>query len=343
MKAIQIKKHGGINRLEVNSIEIPKCTSNKVLVEIKASAINHLDIWVRQGLPGINIPLPLTLGSDGAGIVRDIGRNISDFKIGDEVVIQPGTYSNECSFVKQGKENYSPSYGILGETENGVHSKYVLLDAYNLSYMPSHLSFIEAASMQLVFMTAYQMIVKRAKLQKDETILIYGATSGIGHAAIEIAKDIGANIVTTVGSKEKINCIKTDGVSDVLIHSDLDIGHQIKKRTNNEGVDVVFEHIGPSTWQQSLKVLRRGGRIVTCGSTTGKKVNLDLRHLFMKQQSILGSTMSDIFTFNEVMKKIREKKYSPNVDQVFDYKDAKQAYMLIENRQHKGKIVLEPN
>lgn len=341
MKAIQIKKHGNVRVLNYSEIENPICPPNKIKIKIRACSINHLDIWVRSGIPGMNLPLPLILGSDGSGIVVEVGSQVKSFDINDEVIIQPGTYDKSCKMVKDGKENFSKSYGILGETENGVQAEYVVLNHENIFQKPKHLSFIEAASMPLVFMTSYQMLIERAGLLKDETVLIYGATSGIGMAAIQIAKDVGAKIIATVGDESKVEYAINLGANHVINHNDSDMLQKIKNITKN-GVNVVFEHIGPVTWLNSLKALSIGGRIVTCGATTGKKVSIDLRHLFMKQQTILGSTMSSLSVFKKVIKKINDKKYLPYIDKIYKFKDIKEAHLRMENRKHFGKIVLTP-
>jgi len=341
LKAIQIKKHGNVRVLNYSEVENPICPPNKIKIKIKACSINHLDIWVRSGIPGMNLPLPLILGSDGSGIVVEVGNQVKSFDINDEVIIQPGTYDKNCKMVKDGRENFSKSYGILGETENGVQAEYVVLNHENIFQKPKHLSFIEAASMPLVFMTSYQMLIERAKLLKDETVLIYGATSGIGMAAIQIAKDVGAKIIATVGDESKVEYAINLGADYVINHNDSDMLQKIKNITKN-GVNVVFEHIGPVTWLNSLKALSIGGRIVTCGATTGKKVSIDLRHLFMKQQTILGSTMSSLSVFKKVIKKINDKKYLPYIDKIYKFKDIKEAHLRMENRKHFGKIVLTP-
>ena len=341
MKAIQIKKHGNVRVLNYSEIENPICPPNKIKIKIRACSINHLDIWVRSGIPGMNLPLPLILGSDGSGIVVEVGSQVKSFDVNDEVIIQPGTYDKSCKMVKDGKENFSKSYGILGETENGVQAEYVVLNHENVFQKPKHLSFIEAASMPLVFMTSYQMLIERAKLLKDETVLIYGATSGIGMAAIQIAKDVGAKIIATVGDESKVEYAINLGADYVINHNDSDMLQKIKNITKN-GVNVVFEHIGPATWLNSLKALSIGGRIVTCGATTGKSVSIDLRHLFMKQQTILGSTMSSLSVFKKVIKKINDKKYLPYIDKIYKFKDIKEAHLRMENRKHFGKIVLTP-
>ncbi len=341
MKAVRIHKHGGIDVLQLDEVDQPVCTHDKIKVKIKATALNHLDLWVRKGLPGINIPLPLIMGSDAAGEIVEIGEDINNFKVGDNIVIQPGTFDLSCDMVLKGKENYSTTYGILGETENGVQSEYIVLSEQNVSKMSKHLSFEQAASMQLVFMTSYQMLVTRGQLAENEFILIYGATSGIGSSSIQIAKDIGAKIITTVGDDDKMDYAYQLGADYVLNHSN-NLVDAINKITKQSGVDIVCEHIGEKTWNQSMKVLKKGGRIVTCGSTSGPLVSIDLRHLFMKQQTIMGSTMASLDTFNKVMEKIKLQKYKSFVDKIYTFSEIKSAHERLEFRKNFGKIVLIP-
>ena len=344
MKAVQIDKHGSREVLKVVDIKEPECLSDDIKVKIKACSINHLDIWVRNGLPGLPIQLPLTLGSDASGTIVEIGSNIKDYFVGDDVVIQPGTYNEKCKNVLERKENCSRTYGILGETENGVQSEYVILKQQNIHTKPKHLTFEESASMQLVYMTAYQMLCGRAGLLSNNTVLIYGATSGVGSAAIQIAKDIGSYIITTVGTKDKIDYAYKMGADEVILHSieDYSFIKKIKKLTNKIGVDVIFEHIGAKSWDRSMKCLNIGGKIVVCGATTGPKIKIDLRHLFMKQQTIFGSTMSNIHNFKKVMEKIDKKVYKPFVDKVFRFNEVVLAHKYIEERKNKGKVILIP-
>ena len=340
MKAAVIKEHGDLNVLNVLNVDEPSCPPDMVKVNIKASSINHLDIWVRKGIPGINIPLPMILGSDGAGVITETGSEVELFKSGDRVVIQPGVYDPECRHSKAGNENFSATYGILGETQPGVQCNYVVLKPENIYPMSKNLSFPEAASMQLVFMTAYQMIVKRALLKASETILIYGATSGVGAAAIQIAKDIGAKVITTVGKETKFDYAFQLGADHVFNHSDCNYFSGINNIVKKDKVDVVFEHPGLKTWAVSMKLLARGGRIVTCGSTTGHDVKIDLRHLFSKQQSILGSTMSNLDSFIDVQSKIEMNAYRPFVDKIYPLEDIREAHKRVEEREHLGKVVV---
>ena len=343
MLAARIHKFGRQSKVCIDRVEKPVCNKNEVLVELYASSINHLDLWVKKGIPGIKINLPFTLGSDGAGVIVEIGENVKDWKIGDKIIIQPGIFCGNCLFCKMNKENQCLKYGILGETHNGTHCEYIALDSKYIYPKFSHLSFQEAASIPLTYMTAYEMLVAKAKLSKNENVLIYGATSGVGNAAIKIAKSIGAKIISTVGSENKIDFAKKAGSDFVFLHNENDLYSKIKAITGHKGIHVVFEHIGKDTWQNSLKLLSKGGRIVTCGSTTGSKVSIDLQHLFYKQQSILGSTMSSINEFEKMMKFVNNNQISPSIDRVFNLDRINNAYKYIEERNHKGKIVISIN
>jgi NADPH:quinone reductase-like Zn-dependent oxidoreductase len=262
------------------------------------------------------------------------------FKVGDNVVVQPGIFDKDCSKVKEGKENLSPSYGIIGETHDGIQSEYVSLDPINLHRMPDRLSFCEASSMALVFMTSYQMLVKRAKISKSDRVLVYGATSGVGGAAIQIAKDLGCNVLTTVGEKSKIEYAESLGADAVFLHNSALYGNIIKHIGNNR-IDVVFEHIGEKTWETSTRLLSKGGRLVTCGATTGANVSINLVHIFFKQLSILGSTMSTLESFREVFDKIDNGRYTAMIDRVFPFSDIAQAHKRIECRENLGKVIVE--
>ena len=342
MKAVRIHGHGDVSVLQCDEIDQPVCESDKIILEVKASSINHLDIWVRSGLPRLKIPLPLVMGSDASGIITEVGQDVPNWKEGDVVVVQPGTFCGECELCISRKENYCAHYGILGETENGVQAQFVSLSPKNIYPKAAHLSFEEAASMPLVFMTAYQMLITRAQLQSDETVLVYGGTSGVGSAAIQIAKDIGATVITTVGAAEKFDHAQDMGADHIVNHYDKDWYKSVKAIVGKKGVNVIFEHVGTATWSYSMRLLNKGGRVVTCGATTGAKVDVDLTHLFMKQQTILGSTMSDISSYTAVMDKINSRKYKPFVDRLFSFDEIQVAHERIENGEQIGKIVLIP-
>jgi len=288
----------------------------------------------------MHVDLPRILGSDAAGVVSEVGQDINEFNIGDNVVVQPGVYNTNCNIVRKGKENLSPTYGILGETENGVQSEFVILDPINLYQMPEHLTHIQAAAMPLTFMTSYQMLVKRANICSDDIVLVYGATSGVGYAAIQIAKDMGSKVLSTVGSKNKIEHAQKAGSDEVFLH-DQNLYQNIKKYLGKKKINIVFEHIGQKTWETSMRLLDRGGKVVTCGATTGSDVRINLTHLFFKQLSILGSTMSDINSFKEMMNKIENKKYFPLIDKIFPFSDIVDAHERIESRKNIGKVIID--
>ena len=343
MKAIRIHEHGTENVLKYENIKEPECGLNQVKVKIYASSVNHLDLWIRKGIPGVKIPLPMILGSDGSGRIVEVGENVKGYKVDDDVIIQPGAFCGDCKNCNKGKENYCHQYGILGEHYNGIQAEYVVLNPVNIYPKPYCLNYNEAASMPLTFMTAYEMLVKRAKLQKNETVLIYGGSSGVGSAAIQICKDIGANIISTSGNSIKSKFCLDIGANYVVDHNSKNMYEKIKQIAGKSGVDVIFEHIGFKTWISSLHLLGRGGRIVTCGATTGNKVEIDLTHLFIKQQSILGSTMSSLLTFKEILKKINAGIYKPVRGKIFNFSDVRYAHKYMNDRKQIGKIILSFN
>ncbi len=340
MRAVQIHKFGGPDVLKVEDIPEPTLRDNEVKISMKACGINHLDIWVRKGLPGINLPhIP---GSDGAGEIIEVGKNVDKWNLGDEVMIHPGMSCGKCRWCDANKENFCDNYKILGESCGGVQSEYFCIDEKNIVKKPDHLTFAEAASMPLVFMTAWQMLIDRAELQNGEWVLIYGGSSGVGSAAIQIAKNAGANVIATVGSEMKIEHSRKMGADFVLNHYD-ENWVKIAKEYSNGGLDVVFEHVGAATWDASMKLLKKGGRVVTCGATTGYNADIDLRHLFFKQLSILGSTMSNFNNFYLIKDKINQKIFKPFVDSIFPVENVSDAHLKIEKRKHMGKVVLEFN
>lgn len=341
MLAARIHEFG--TNLQIDDIKEPVCPSDHVILKIYASSINHLDLWVKNGIPSIKIDLPFILGSDAAGEIVEVGKSVSDRKVGDKVIVQPGLYCGTCYYCKVSKENLCIEYGILGETHNGTHCEYIALNSKNVYNKFEHLSYEQSASIPLTFMTAYEMLVSKAQLKNNENVLIYGGTSGIGFAAITIAKFLNANIIATVGSEDKIDVVKGYGADYVLLHNDEFLTNKVKDIVRDKAVQVVFEHIGLSTWDTSIKVLSRGGRIVTCGSTTGPKVSINLQHLFYKQQKIIGSTMGTIKTFNGMLKFINNNKIIPSIDRVIPLGKINEAYTFISNRQQKGKVVVSIN
>ncbi|UCD38532.1 MAG: zinc-binding dehydrogenase [Fidelibacterota bacterium] len=339
MRVVCVRQHGGPEVLKLEDLPRPELTGeDQVLVAMKAAALNHLDLWVRKGLPGVK--LPMIPGSDGAGVVVDIGKGIKGLAAGDEVVIQPGTFCGQCPNCLDGHENLCPEYGILGETEDGVQAELVALRAANVFKKPSGLDFQEAASFGLVFLTAYQMLVKRARLEAGETVLIVGGSSGVGAAAIQIATRLGARVIATASKGRKTEFVKSMGAEEVVDHYEADWFKRVLDMAGSRKVQVVFEHVGSATWDQSMRTMGHGARLAVCGATTGAEVSINLRHTFRKHLSILGSTMGDLDTFQAVINEFEAGHYRAFVDRSFPMDKIAEAHAYLESGEHQGKVVI---
>lgn len=341
MKAVQFSKHGTSNVLDIISLEEPQLEQNQVLIEIKAASLNHLDLWLRRGLPGLKIPLPHIPGSDASGVILEVGSEVKDWFVGDEVVIQPGTFCGSCQQCQSGHEDMCASYGILGETEGGVQRQYMCLPAVNIGPKPKSLSFVEAAALPLAALTSWNMLKNRAQLKTGETLLVLGAGSGVGSMAVQMGRYMGAHVIATGGSEEKQKLAFSLGADEVLNHHQAGFSKQVRALTKGRGADVVFEHVGANTWDDSMKSLATGGRLVTCGATTGVRGEINLRHLFYKRQTILGSTMGSVSDFNECLHLAEQKVLSPVIDKVFHFQDIRRAHDRLEFDHTFGKVVLE--
>jgi len=338
MKAIRIHEHGGADALKWDDIPKPKLSVNQVLVDIKATSLNHLDIWVRKGIPGV--PLPLITGSDAAGIISEVGDGVKKSRIGEKVMIQPLIFCGKCASCNKGKENLCKSMGIMGENCQGVNAERITVQESQAIPFPDQLSFEAAASFALVAQTSFQMLVSRANLEAGEFVLIWGASSGVGSMGIQIAKAMGATVLAIAGTNEKCEKAGLLGADHILNYKTDDILGEVKSLTNGKGIDVVFEHVGQETWNISMKSLARGGRVVTCGATTGFKANLNLTHLFFKQQSILGSTMGSISSFDGALTLLNEGKIKPVIDRIFPITEIQSAHKYLESGKQFGKVVL---
>ena len=340
MQAVRIHEHGDVGILQYESAPEPKPKIGEVLVQVKAAAMNHLDLWVRRGIPGV--PLPMILGSDGAGVITEIGDDVTQFRVGDNVCIQPLTYCGHCRFCSRGQENYCDTIGFLGETQDGTNCEYIAVPEGNVRLKPDHISFEEAAAFPLTSQTAYGMLIHRSKIEPGETVLVWGASSGVGTMAIQIAKTKGCRVISTGSTEKKRIHAAAIGADLVLDHHNDEIAQSVKSFTEGRGVDVVFEHVGKATWETSMRILGKGGRLVTCGATTGPKVGIDIRHLFSKQQTILGSTMGNVAAFDECLSLVSAGKIKPVIDRTFRFNEVKEAHEHLENGQQIGKIILLP-
>lgn len=343
MKAIHFHTFGDTGVLVYEDAPTPIIGPNDVLLQVKAAALNHLDLWVRSGARERNIPLPHIPGSDGAGIVAEVGAAVRGVKAGDRVLISPGLSCGQCQMCFQGRDNLCRDYRVTGVREDGTNAEYVKLPAANVFPIPEGLDFIQAAAIPVVFLTAWHMLVTLAKTQPGETVLVHGAGSGVGSAGIQIAKLLGAHIITTAGSDEKLAKGKSLGADELINYTTKDFAEEIKTLTGKRGVDVVFEHIGGSVFEKSIPIVARGGRLVTCGVTTNYNTTIDMRYVYSRHMTIYGSWMGGRHELLEVLKFFRKDsplQLKPVVDQVFPLAEAAQAHRRMEERKHFGKIVL---
>lgn len=289
---------------------------------------------------GIKIPLPHVLGSDIAGEVASIGENVKHICAGERVLLNPGISCGHCEQCLAGDDNMCREYTLFGYMVDGGYAQFVKAPQQNVAPIPVGLSFEEAAAIPLVFLTAWHMLMTRAKLKPAEDVLVLGAGSGVGSAAIQIAKTAGARVIATAGSEEKLAKAKELGADELIQHSKEDIAAEVRRLTNKRGVDVVFEHVGQATWDQSVRSLATGGRLVTCGATTGYAANVDIRFLFTRQFSILGSFMGSKSELYPVLELVRQHKVKAMIDTVLPLEQAYQAHERLESREQFGKIVL---
>src|SRR6266403_428667 len=340
MKAIVFNAHGGPEVLKFSDVPDPKIRPNEVLVRVKACALNHLDLWVRAGIPGIPIPLPHIPGSDVSGEIAEIGPEVTTVRVGQKVVLAPGVTCGKCAACIFGQDNHCRQFTNLGYMIDGGCAEFVRVPEVNCLPYPENLTFEEAASIPLVFQTAWHMLLARAELQPGEDVLILGAGSGVGSAAIQIAKFFGARVIATAGSDAKLQKGKELGADHLINHKSQKIREEVRRITGKRGVDVVFEHVGTATWDDSFASLAPGGRLVTCGATTGFDAKVDLRFLFSRQLSLLGSYMGTKSELLSVMRLVASGRFKPTVDRVFPLAEAAAAHVYLESSSQFGKVVL---
>ena len=342
MKAVVFHEHGGIDKLRYEDRPDPTMKDNEALVRIKACALNHLDLWGRVGLPGVHIPVPHISGSDICGEVVSTGKLVSRARPGDAVMISPGLSCGACEYCLSGRDSMCHSYKIIGYQVDGGYAELISVPEVNLIPKPEWLKPEEAAAIPLVFMTAWHMLVTRAGISPGDDVLILGAGSGVGTAAIQIAKLWGARVIATAGSEDKLRLAKELGADELINRSQQDLAEEARRITNKRGVDIVFEHVGSATWERSIKALAVGGRLVTCGATTGYAAQTDIRYVYTRQLSILGSYMASKGELLKVVDLVRQRRLKPVVDKVYPLADAAKAQERMERREHFGKIVLRP-
>ncbi len=340
MKAVVYTAHGGPEVLDYAEVPLPVLGPHDVMVRVKAVALNHLDLWIRQGLPRLRVTFPHIPGADVSGIVERIGERVSSTHVGDPVVLAPGVSCGVCRFCLAGEDNLCRSYSILGEHRHGGYAEFVVVPEANIMRKPERLTFEAAAAVPLVFLTAWNMLVTHARLRPGEDVLIWGAGSGVGSAGIQIAKLFGARVIATAGERWKVEKARGLGADEGIDYREMNVLEEVRRLTNKRGVDVVFDHVGAATWQTSLQALARGGRLVLCGATTGPEVTTDLRYLFGRRLSIFGTWMGTKRELHEVMILVEQGRLNPVVHQVFPLADAAKAQQALERSEQFGKLVL---
>jgi NADPH:quinone reductase-like Zn-dependent oxidoreductase len=340
MKAARFIQHGGPEVLVYEEVPEPRIKANEVLVRVRACALNHLDLFVRAGIPGLRIPLPHILGSDIAGEIVETGELCERVKPGWRVVLSPGLSCRQCEQCLSGHDNFCRRYTLFGYGVDGGDTELLAAPEYTAIPIPDWLGFEEAAAVPLVFLTAWHMLMGRARLEPGEDVLVLAASSGVGSAAIQIARMFQCRVMATAGSEEKLAKARELGAEFAIDHYRQDVAAEVKRITGKRGVDVVVEHVGAATWPKSLESLAPGGRLVTCGATTGADVRLDLRYLFAKQWSLLGSFMGSMGELHQVLKFVFRGQLKPVIDRVYPLEEIRAAHERLEKKEQFGKVVL---
>lgn len=332
---------GGPEVLTRETIELSDPGPREVRIRVRAVALNHLDLWVRGGLPRMRYEFPHRLGADVAGEVDAVGPGAINAKVGDRVVVNPGLSCGVCERCLSGQDTLCHSYRIMGESTQGGYARHIVVPDANLLPMPANLPFTDVAAVPLCFLTAWQMVVRRGDVRPGQTVLIQAAGSGVSSAAIQIAKMLGARVLTTTSTDEKAARARALGADEIINYTTHDFVAECKRLTNKRGVDVVIEHVGGEVFSKSILATTNGGRVVTCGATTGSTPTVDLRHIFFRQIQVLGSTMGSKGDLFGILRLVEQGKLRPVVDRVMPLWSAAEAHRLLEARKVFGKLVLE--
>ena len=343
MKAVRFHEHGGPEVLKYEDAPDPVVAPHEVLVRVKACAMNHLDVWARKGMPGVKIPLPHIPGCDIAGEVAAVGSVVTRITPGQRVIVSPGISCGQCAQCLSGRDNLCRSYEIIGGYRiDGGYAEYVKLPEVNILPMPDGMSFEAAAAFPLTFLTAWNMLVTLARVGRGEQVLVMGAGSGVGSAAVQIAKLFGAHVIATASTDDKLGKAKALGADEVINYVTQDLVAEVRRLTAKRGVDVIFEHVGGPVFERLIPVLATGGRLVTCGASAGYLAQTDIRYLFMRQVSIMGAYMGSKAELLQALKELERGTLKPVVDRVFPLKEAAEAHRAMEDRKLFGKLVLVP-
>lgn len=342
MKLARIHQHGGPEALVYEDAPEPTIKANQILVRVRACALNHLDLFVRAGIPGMKFAMPHILGSDIAGEIVEAGELCERVKPGWRVLLSPGMSCRQCEYCLAGNDNLCRRFTMFGYGVDGGNVELLAAPEYSAIRIPDSMSFEEAAAAPLVFLTAWHMLMARAKLQPGEDVLVLAASSGVGTCAIQIAKMFQCRVIATAGGEEKLAKALALGADHAIDHYRQDISAEVKKLTGKRGVDVVVEHVGEATWAKSVESLAPAGRLVTCGATTGFDARVDLRYLFSKQYSLLGSFMGTMGELHQVLKFVFRGQLKPVVDKVYPLAEIREAHERLERKEQFGKVVVTP-
>ncbi len=348
MRALVMREHGDLSRLTAAEVPTPMVDRpGDVRVRLKAAALNHLDLWTLRGLPGLTLDFPHVLGGDGAGIVDDVGSDVTGVRSGDRVMLNPGLSCHRCDYCLAGEHSLCRDYRLLGEHVAGTLAEYIVVPEWNLARIPSRsdgapsVSWAEAAAFSLVSLTAWRMLVTKARLRPGETVLVWGIGGGVSVTALRIAKLCGARVIATSSSDTKLEKARELGADVTINHATENVVKRVRALTDRRGVDIVVENVGAATWEDSLKLLGSGGRLITCGATTGPKVELDVRRLFWFQWTIMGSTMGGCEDYRQVVRLLDQGQLRPIIDATYPLSRAREAFERLERGEQLGKIVVE--
>lgn len=342
MKAVRFHRFGEADTLIYEEVPTPKAGPGEVVVQVKACALNYLDIWIREGVPAYKIQLPHIPGSDVAGTVAEIGPGVEGISVGQGAIIAPGLSCFRCAYCLSGRDNLCDQYRIFGAGCDGGYAEFAKAPAANLLPIPEGISFEEAAAFPITFVTAWHMLISRAALKPGQDLLVLAGGSGVGSAAIQIGKLVGARVIATASTPKKLDQARQLGADFLINYNEQDFSKEAMKVTGGRGVDVVFEHVGPATFGKSVVSLAKGGAIVTCGATTGPTTELDLRHIFWKDLSILGARTGTRGELETVTRLIGERKLKPIIDSVYPLSKAREAQEKMRSRDLFGKVIVRP-
>ncbi len=340
MRAVVIREHGGVEVLRLEEREVPAPGPGEARIRVRAVGLNHLDLWVRKGVPGHRFPLPLVPGCDIAGIVDAVGAAVTGVREGEAVVVGPGYSCGRCIACREGREPLCREYGILGESRDGGCAELAVVPGASLFPIPGGLEFEQAAAVPLVFLTARHMLAARAALAPGETVLVHAAGSGVSSAAIQVACLLGGRVLATAGSEEKCARARELGAERAVNYREADFVEAVRTWTSRRGVDVALDHVGAATFDRTIRCLAKGGRYVTCGATSGHEMTTDFRLVFFKSLSILGSTMGGSHELARVLEHVGAGRLRPVVDRVFPLERVAEAHLHLESRAGFGKTVL---